>query len=70
MQYRDFKTKSVRARKQFCSRLKDMHALEIWCMDVGVNTMTLINEHYYQNVKAETENEIMVSIDEKLLIVE
>ena len=47
-----------------------MHALEIWCMDVGVNTMTLINKHYYQNVKAETENEIMVSIDEKLLIVE
>lgn len=47
-----------------------MHALEIWCMDVGVNTMTLINEHYDQNVKAETENEIMVSIDEKLLIME
>lgn len=32
-----------------------MHALEIWCMDVGENTMTLINEHYNQNVKAETE---------------
>lgn len=47
-----------------------MHALEIWCMDVGVNTMTLINKHYDQNVKAETENEIMMSIDEKLLIME